>query len=125
MAAERGVRVVTIGFGTTNNSAPMNCAVSSPYQMDPFGSFFGGGGGGGGMGFRRDIDEDTLMLVAEMTGGSYHLAESAVELREVYENLPTHFMMVTETTEVGAVFAAAAALLMLAIVLSMIWNPLM
>lgn len=127
MAAERGVRVFTIGFGTTNNNAPMNCGVSSPYQLDPFSPFFGGGGGGGGSGFfRRDIDEDTLIMVAEMTGGAYYSAESSTELRDVYENLPIHFMTVTETMEISALFAAiAAALVMLAIVLSIIWNPLM
>jgi Ca-activated chloride channel homolog len=126
MAAERGVQVFTIGFGTTNNTSPMNCGVSSPYQMDPFSQFFGGGGGMGGGFFRREIDEDTLVRVAEMTGGSYYSAESSTELSEVYENLPIHFITVTETTEVGAMFAAiAAALVMLAIVLSIIWNPLM
>lgn len=126
MAAERGVQVFTIGFGTTNNTSPMNCGVSSPYQMDPFSPFFGGGGGGGAGFFRREIDEDTLIMVAEMTGGSYYSAESSTELSEVYENLPIHFITVTETTEISAMFAViAAALVMLAIVLSIIWNPLM
>lgn len=124
LAAERGVRVFTIGFGTTNNTAPMNCGVSSMYQFsEQFGGSFWGGGGGGG--FRREIDEDTLMMVAEMTGASYHLAESSEELQEVYENMPTHLITVTETTEVGALFVAAAALMMVfAIMFSIIWNPL-
>ncbi|WKZ34215.1 MAG: hypothetical protein QY332_11400 [Anaerolineales bacterium] len=60
-----------------------------------------------------------------MTGGAYHLAESSTELREVYENLPTQWITVTATTEISAMCAAVAALLvMLAIVLSIIWNPL-
>src|ERR1043165_2687365 len=49
-AVERHVRVYTIGFGTTNNSSPMNCG-----DDDPFGGGFGpnfGGGGGLGGGFR-------------------------------------------------------------------------
>lgn len=123
LAAERGVRVFTIGFGTTNNTSMMNCGVSSPYQFtEQFSPFFGGGGGGG---FRREIDEETLKLVAEITDASYYLAESSTELREVYENLPTHLITVTETTEVSAVFVALAALLIvLAIVFSIIWNPL-
>jgi Ca-activated chloride channel family protein len=126
MAAERGVRVFTIGFGTVNNTSPMDCSVSSPYFQfgDQFsGPFFGGGGGGG---FRRELDEATLKAVAEMTGGSYHLAESSEELRKVYENLPVQLITVTETTEVAVMFAAiAAALVTLAIALALIWNPLL
>lgn len=123
MAVERGVRVFTIGFGTTNNTSMMNCGLSSPYQFsEQFNPFFGGGGGGG---FRREIDEVTLMAIADMTGGSYHLAESSSELREVYENLPTHLITVTETMEVSVIFAAVAALLVtFAIALSIIWHPL-
>jgi Ca-activated chloride channel family protein len=125
MAAERGVRVFTIGFGTVNNTSPMNCSVSSPYFQfgDQFsGPFFSGGGGG----FRRELDEATLKAVAEMTGGAYHLAESSEELREVYENLPVQLITVTETTEVAVMFAAiAAALVTLALALALIWNPLL
>src|SRR5215217_2649620 len=62
-AMERGIRVYTIGFGTTNNSSPMNCGEDDPFGFGGgFGSPFGGGGGnlGGGGGFRREIDEETL-----------------------------------------------------------------
>src|SRR5215208_1550542 len=65
-AVERGVRVYTIGFGTTNNSSPMNCGDGDLFGFGGFGSPFGGGGGGG---FRREIDEETLKQVADMTGG--------------------------------------------------------
>src|SRR5215211_174470 len=61
-ALERGVRVYTIGFGTTNNSSPMDCGDDDPFGFGGFGSPFGGGGGGGG-GFRREIDEETLKEV--------------------------------------------------------------
>lgn len=124
MAAERGVRIFTIGFGTVNNTSPMDCSLSSPYFQ--FGEQFGGPFFGGGGGFRRELDEATLKAVAEMTGGSYHLAESLEELREVYENLPVQLITVTETTEVAVMFAAiAAALVTLAIALALIWNPLL
>lgn len=124
MAADRGVRVYTIGFGTTNNDAPMNC---NPYSAfaEPFDPFFGGGGGGNGQ-FRREIDEVTLQQVAKMTGGSYHLAESSTELQEVFDGLPTQLFTVTETTEVSVFFVAFAAIfIFLAILLSLIWNPLL
>ncbi|MBL8062658.1 MAG: VWA domain-containing protein [Anaerolineales bacterium] len=124
MAADRGVRVYTIGFGTTNNTEPMNCNPYSTQFADPFGSQFFGGGGGGG--FRREIDEPTLRQVSDMTGGSYRLAESSDELQEVFDNLPTQLFTVTETTEISVFFAAIAAFfILLAIVLSILWNPLL
>lgn len=125
MAKDRGIRVFTIGFGTMNNTAPMNCNPYASYSnpFDPFsGPFFGGGGGG----FRREIDEATLKQVADMTGGTYHLAESSTELQEVFDNLPTQLFVVTETTEISVIFAAIAAFfIVLAILLSLRWNPLL
>jgi Ca-activated chloride channel family protein len=123
LAAERGVRVYTIGFGTDHNDSIPNCGMSGGIDPNDFGQFFGGGGGGGG--FRREIDEETLMQVADATGGSYHLAASAGELQEVFENLPTQLITVTETIEISVMFAALGALLVtLAIALSIIWHPL-
>ncbi|GAB4567291.1 MAG: VWA domain-containing protein [Anaerolineales bacterium] len=125
MAKDRGIRVYTIGFGTMNNTAPMNCNPYASYSnpFDPFsGPFFGGGGGG----FRREIDEETLKQVADMTGGTYHLAESSAELQKVFDNLPTQLFIVTETTEISVLFAAIAAFfIVLAILLSLRWNPLL
>lgn len=128
MAKDRGIRVYTIGFGTANNSAPMNCDPYSPQpeSQDQFAPgidpFFGGGGGN----FRREIDEETLKEVASMTGGSYHLAETSAELQQVFDNLPTQVFMVTETTEISAIFVAIGALFfVLAILFSLRWNPLL
>jgi Ca-activated chloride channel family protein len=125
-AVERGVRVYTIGFGTENGSESLPfCGMQ--YQqgsVDTYGGGFGGGFGGGG-GFRRGIDEGTLKRVAEMTGGTYYSAESASELQEVFENLPTHLITKLETTEISAAFTAIGALLAaFAVALSLIWNPL-
>lgn len=120
LSVDRGVRVYTIGFGTDNNTSIPNCGFQSGDQFG--GQFFGGGGGGGP---RREIDEETLRQVAEMTGGSYHLAVSANELQDVFQNLPTQLMTVTETTEVSVLFVAIGALLVtIAIALSMIWHPI-
>lgn len=122
-AVERGIRVYTIGFGTTNNNSPMNCG-----DDDPFGGFggpLGGGGGFGGNAFRREIDEDTLKQVADMTGGEYHLATSAGELQEVFQNLPTYVIATRETTEISVFFTAIAVLLaILAMILALRWHPL-
>lgn len=122
MAADRGVRVYTIGFGTVNNNSPMICGLNSENSDQFLGPFFGGGGGGN---FRREIDEDTLKQVAELTGGTYHKAESSSELQEVFDGLSTQLFTVTETIEVSVIFAAiGAALVMLAILLSMLWHPI-
>ena len=124
-AVERGIRVYTIGFGTTNNSSPMNCG-----DGDLFG--FGGGFGspfepfgGGGSGFRREIDEDTLMQIANLTGGEYYVATSAGELLEVFRNLPTYVVATRETTEISVFFTAFAVLLAtIALLLALRWHPL-
>ena len=116
LSGDRGVRVYTIGFGTDNNNSIPNCGFQSPDQFS---------GGGGGSRFRREIDEETLKQVSDMTGGSYHLASSANELQDVFRNLPTQLMTVTQTTEVSVMFVVIGALLVtLAIALSIIWHPL-
>ena len=124
-AADRGVRVYTIGFGTENG-----------------GGQFGGGGGGagrdqfgggpdrfdpqfGGGRFRRGIDEETLKQVADLTGGTYYSAESAGELQGVFEKLPTYLITMHEVMEISVAFTAFGALLAaLAIGLSLLWHPL-
>jgi Ca-activated chloride channel family protein len=121
-AVERGIRVYTIGFGTEHNTSPMNCG-----DGDPFGGMFGFGGGGfgGGGGFRREIDEETLTQIAEMTGGKYYVATSADELQQVFQDLPTYVIATRETTEISAYFTAFAALVsILAVVLALRWHPL-
>ena len=128
-AMERGIRVYTIGFGTRNNSSPMNCGDDDPFGFGGgFGSPFGGGGGnfgGGGGGFRREIDEETLQQVADATGGEYYIATSAGELRDVFQNLPTYVIATRETTEISVFFTAIAVLIaILAMILSLRWHPL-
>lgn len=114
-AAGRGVRVYTIGFGTAGGGqTASSCG----------GGGFGGGGGGGGR-FRRGIDEETLVAIAEQTGGEYYSASSARELNQVFEDLPTHFITRRETLEVSVAFTALGALLAaIAAILSLRWNPL-
>jgi Ca-activated chloride channel homolog len=124
-AVERGIRVYTIGFGTTNNSSPMNCGDGDLFGFGGgFGSPFDQLGGGGG-GFRREIDEDTLQQIADLTGGEYYAATSASELLEVFRNLPTYVVATRETTEISVSFTAFAALMIImALVLAVRWHPL-
>jgi Ca-activated chloride channel family protein len=119
-AADRGVRVYTIGFGT---------ATGQPDFAPPgFGGGPGFGGppqGGGGGRFRRGIDENTLKQIASMTDGKYYEASSAGELMSVFQNLPTYLITKHEVMEISVVFAAIGALVVaLAILLSLRWHAL-
>jgi Ca-activated chloride channel family protein len=80
---------------------------------------------GGGWGFRRGIDEETLQLVADMTGGEYYSAESANELEKVFQDLPISYIFRQEQMEISVAFTAFAAVLAgLAVALSLIWHSL-
>ncbi|HEX7567835.1 MAG TPA: VWA domain-containing protein [Anaerolineaceae bacterium] len=118
-AADRGIRIYTIGYGTPNGSVPFGGG----------GQFQGGGGGGrgfgggGGGGFRVGIDDVVLKQIAAMTGGTYHAAGSADELNNVFANLPTYLITKHEVQEISVLFAAIGALLAAAaIVLSLLWH---
>lgn len=122
-AADRQVRVYTIGFGTTNPSQ----MICTPAQLGgaSFGGGFGGGSFMGGGDIRRYllIDEPTLEGMAEITGGAYYRAENAAQLLDVFLNLPTQIVLQKQTLEISVVFAALGALLATtAVFLSLWWN---
>ena len=120
---ERRVRVYTIGFGTTE-PAELRC---SRKQLGGrvLGGRFGGGGGFGGFGGRfRVPDIPTLMAVAEQTGGSYHAAEDADQLRRVFADLPKEMATQRQPSEITWVLAALGAFLAAAAVAASIrWSP--
>jgi Ca-activated chloride channel family protein len=123
-AADRGVRVYTIGFGTADGGSFDPACAPQFVGREPI--FGGGGGGGGGQGgFRRGIDEDTLKQVAELTGATYYPAESADQLERVFDELPTSLITRHEVVEVGVAFVAVGGILAaLAILLGRAWRPL-
>ena len=117
-AADRGVRVYTIGFGTENGSEGFGGQQFGDNQQ-------GGGDQQFGRRFRRGIDETTMREIAAMTGGEYYAASSAGELLSVFENLPTSTIMRTEVMEISVVFVAIAALFgVIAMGLGLRWHPL-
>jgi Ca-activated chloride channel family protein len=100
MAADRGVRIYTVGLGTVNGEVV----------------------GFEGWSFRVRLDEDTLKQVASVTRGEYFYAGTATDLNKVYETLNTRLILETKETEVSALVSAfAAALALLAGLLSLIW----
>ncbi|MBI5717028.1 MAG: VWA domain-containing protein [Burkholderiales bacterium] len=92
MAADRGVRIHVVGLGTPDGHLAM----------------------GEGMAPYLQLDEPTLRQVAKMTGGEYHHAGTAEALRSVYQNLGSQLQVSRRETELTALLAAAAALLLAA-----------
>jgi len=113
IAAQRGVRVYPIGFGTANPTS-MVCTAA---QLGGRG-FEGRGGiaGGGAVGGRNYLvaDEATLQQVADVTGGEYFAAADADRLQRVLEDLPRTVQTQHREIEVSAWLAGLAALLLLA-----------
>lgn len=130
-AADRRVRVYTVGFGTPNPTA-LACSREQlgsdalPGQFGGPGGFGGTGSGGGRAGSLRRalvIDEETLASIAELTGGTYHRAEDADELKRVFKDLPNDVAVQKEEREVSVAFVAMGALAaMLGVALSLVWN---
>jgi Ca-activated chloride channel family protein len=92
MAAQRGVRVYTVGFGT---------AEGSTVGID-------------GMSIYMRFDEEALKAIAGITQAEYYHASSATELGKTYEKLNARFVLDRKEIEVTALFSAVAALLALA-----------
>ena len=99
-AAQRGVRVYTVAFGTPNGFIP----------------------GYEGYSFYTQVDEEALKAVAKITEADYFKAGSAEDLKKVYQHLSTQFTLEKRDTEISALLAGAALLLIvLALVLSAFW----
>jgi Ca-activated chloride channel family protein len=90
MAADRGVRIYVVGLGTPDGHVAA----------------------GEGLAIYMQLDEPTLRQVAQMTGGEYHHAGTAEALRGVYQNLGSRLQMSQRETEVTALLAGAAVVLL-------------
>jgi Ca-activated chloride channel family protein len=100
LAAERGVRIYTVGFGNASG-APVQVEGYSIYMM---------------------FDEETLKAIAGLTNAEYFQASSGAELKKIYDTLTAKFVLQREQTEITAFFAAAAAALVIAAAgLSLAW----
>lgn len=100
MAAERGVRVYTVGVGTVEGEVI----------------------GFEGWSMRVRLDEETLKAVARETRGEYFHAGTAENLQQVYESLGSRLTVEKKETEVSGLLAlAAAVLVLLSAGLSLFW----
>jgi Ca-activated chloride channel family protein len=91
MAADRGVKVYTVGIGTKEGDTI----------------------GFEGWSMRVRLDEETLKQVASATRAEYFYAGTAQDLKKVYQSLGTRLSAQKKETEVSALFAALGALLTL------------
>jgi Ca-activated chloride channel family protein len=88
LAADRGIRVYTVGVGTAKGEV---------LRTD-------------GWSMRVALDESQLKTVADLTRGEFFLADNAAELKRIYQSMSSRFVMEKKELEIGALFAAAAAL---------------
>jgi Ca-activated chloride channel homolog len=96
----RGVRVYTVGIGSTSGTV-------LTYQ---------------GRSVRVLLDEATLKRIAEETDGQYFRAENETDLKNIYGNLGTQLVFKAEQTELTAFFTAFAIVtILVAVVLSFLW----
>lgn len=100
MAADRGTRVYTVGFGTPDGEIT----------------------GFDGWSMRVRLDEPTLKNIATVTQAEYFYAGTAQDLKKVYDALSSRLVLEKKETEITALFSAlGAALAVLAALLSVWW----
>ena len=92
MAADRGVKVYTVGFGTAQGGTT-NIDGYSIYMR---------------------FDEETLKAIAQLTAAEYFQASSSADLKRVYEALNAKYVLEKQETEIAALLAAVAAVLVVA-----------
>lgn len=99
-AADRGVRIYTVGIGSPEGTT---------LHIN-------------GFTVHTALDEAILKQISGLTGGTYYNAQSAQDLRAIYENLDRQLVLKPEKTEITSLFAAASILLLLiGGVLSLLW----
>ncbi|HZD56689.1 MAG TPA: VWA domain-containing protein, partial [Anaerolineales bacterium] len=90
-AADRGVRIYTIGIGS---------AAGIPLHVNGFTVV-------------THLDEGMLQQISQLTDGTYFKAESEQDLRTIYDNLDPQLVTKPEKTEVTSIFAGISILIML------------
>jgi Ca-activated chloride channel family protein len=100
MAAERGVRVYTVGVGTPNGEILAH----------------------EGWSMRVRLDEEALKTIAGTTLGEYFYAGTATDLTKIYRALNARVVMEQRETEITALFAGTALVTaLLSAALSLLW----
>jgi Ca-activated chloride channel family protein len=90
-AADRGVRIYTVGIGS-----PAGTTVHI-----------------NGFSLHTQLDENTLKQISKITGGSYYNAQNAQDLLNIYDHLDTQLINKAEKTELTSLFAGTSIIIML------------
>lgn len=90
-AADRGVRIYTVGIGS---------AAGADLKLN-------------GFTVHTQLDEATLQQVAQITGGTYYNADDEQTLRNIYDNLNTQIVIKPERTEITSLLAGVSIFLLL------------
>jgi Ca-activated chloride channel family protein len=100
LAADRGVRIYTVGIGSP---------AGANIQIE-------------GFTIHTRLDEAMLKQIAQISDGAYFNAQNQQELLSIYENLEPALALKPEKTEITAILAGAGILVMLiAGTLSLVW----
>ena len=99
-AADRGVRVYTVGVGTVEGETI----------------------GFEGWSMRVKLDEETLKSIARATQAEYFYAGTAGDLKKVYQTLSSRLTVEKKETEISGLLALAAAMIgLVSATLSLLW----
>src|SRR5271157_2008424 len=90
-AANRGVRIYTVGIGSP---AGTNLHIN-------------------GFTVHTQLDENLLQQISQISGGTYYNAQSTQDLIKIYNNLNPQLVVTPQVTEVTSIFAGASILLLL------------
>lgn len=99
-AAERGIRIDTVGIGTTSGST---------VTIDGFQLF-------------TQLDAATLQGISQETGGTYYAAADEQQLISIYDNLDTQLVVQPQLTEITSLLAGMSLILLVGGALtSLLW----
>jgi Ca-activated chloride channel family protein len=90
-AADRGVRIYSVGIGS---------AAGTTLHIN-------------GFTVHTQLDEAMLQQISQLTAGDYYNAENEQDLRTIYENLAPQLVIKPEKTEVTSIFAGASIFVLL------------
>ena len=91
VAADRGVRIFTVGIGSP---------IGATLDID-------------GFKVHTQLNEAMLKEISRLTDGTYFNAESEEELLEIYNDIHTQLLVQPEETEITSIFAGAGVLFLL------------
>lgn len=99
-AIEQGVRIYTVGLGSTTGTT---------LEIDGFNVY-------------TQLNEEILQEIALLTEGEYFSAENSEDLRTIYENLDPKFVVKAEKMEITSLLAGVSLfMLLVGGMLSLLW----